>query len=69
MWKISILSLLICMLLIVSYYLGGIKPEAYDIFKVILYTFGGIFLLSTGYFIYELNKGKKKVQTKLGEVQ
>lgn len=69
MWKISIMSLLVCMLLIVSYYLGGIKPEAYKTFNVVLYTFGGIFLLSTGFCIYELNKGKGKVQTKPVEVQ
>ncbi len=36
-------------------------------FKVILYTFGGIFILSSGYSIYELNKDKEKAQIKLGE--
>ncbi len=65
MWKISILSLLVCMLLLVAYYFGGVT-DMYA-FKVMLYTFGGIWLLSTGYSIYELNKGKEKVQTKLSE--
>lgn len=65
MWKISILSLFVCILLLVAYYFGGIT-DMYA-FKVMLYTFGGIWLLSTGYGIYELNKDKGKVQTKLGE--
>lgn len=65
MWKISILSLLVCVLLLVAYYFGGIT-DMYA-FKVVLYAFGGIWVLSTGYGIYELNKGKEKVQTKLGE--
>lgn len=57
--------MLVCILLLVAYYFGGIT-DMYT-FKVIMYTFGGIFVLSTGYGIYELNKGKEKVQTKLGE--
>lgn len=65
MWKISILSMLVCILLLVAYYFGGIT-DMYA-FKVILYTFGGIFILSSGYGIYELNKDKEKVQIKLGE--
>lgn len=65
MWKISILSLLVCMLLLVAYYFGGIT-DMYA-FKVMLYTFGGMFLLSTGYGIYELNKDKGKTQKKLSE--
>ncbi len=65
MWKISILSLLVCMLLLVAYYFGGIT-DMYA-FKVMLYTFGGMFILSTAYGIYELNKDKGKTQTKLSE--
>lgn len=65
MWKISILSMLVCILLLVAYYFGGIT-DMYA-FKVILYTFGGIFILSSGYGIYELNKDKEKAQIKLGE--
>ncbi len=65
MWKISILSMLVCLLLLVAYYFGGIT-DMYA-FKIILYTFGGMFVLSTGYGIYELNKDKGKVQTKLSE--
>lgn len=57
--------MLVCMLLLVAYYFGGIT-DMYA-FKIMLYTFGGMFVLSTGYGIYELNKGKGKVQTKLGE--
>lgn len=57
--------MLVCLLLLVAYYFGGIT-DMYA-FKVIMYTFGGIFVLSAGYGIYELNKGKEKVQTKLGE--
>lgn len=65
MWKISILSLLVSILLLVAYYFGSIT-DMYA-FKVMLYTFGGIWLLSNGYGIYELNKDKGKVQTKLSE--
>lgn len=57
--------MLVCILLLVAYYFGGIT-DMYA-FKVILYTFGGIFILSSGYGIYELNKDKEKVQIKLGE--
>jgi hypothetical protein len=67
MWKISILSLLICVLLLLAYYFGGIT-DLYA-FKIMLYTFGGICLLSTCYGIYKLNKGKEKIQPKLGEQQ
>ncbi len=57
--------MLVCLLLLVAYYFGGIT-DMYA-FKIILYTFGGMFVLSTGYGIYELNKDKGKVQTKLSE--
>lgn len=58
MLKISALSLLVCVLLLIAYYFGGIT-DMYA-FKIIMYTFGGMFLLSTGYGICELNKGTKK---------
>lgn len=65
MWKISILSLLVCILLLVAYYFGGVT-DMYA-FKIFIGMFGGAFVLSTGYGIYELNKDKGKIQTKLGE--
>lgn len=60
MLKISALSLLVCLLLLVAHYFGGIA-DMYA-FKIMMYTFGGMFLLSTGYGIYELNKDTKKTK-------
>ncbi|MDQ1281935.1 MAG: hypothetical protein QG630_286 [Patescibacteria group bacterium] len=52
------MSMLICILFLVAYYFRGIT-DMYT-FKVILSTFGGMFILSTGYYIYELNRDKQK---------
>ena len=68
MWKISILSLLICVLLLVSYHFGGVYPDAMDTFKKVLGCYGFIFVVSTMYAIYELHEGREKDQPKLGEV-
>ncbi len=63
MWKISILSLLVCVLLMVSYLAGGVAPSVRDTFTVVLGCYEFIFIVSTGYMIYEYNKAKEKVQT------
>jgi hypothetical protein len=49
-----------------SYFLGGVT-DMYA-FKIFIGMFGGAFVLSTSYVIYEANKDRKeKAQTKLGE--
>jgi len=65
MWKVSILSMLVCILLLMAYFLGGVTDM--HAFKVMLYIIGGICLLSTGYGMYELNKTTKKIQRKHSE--
>lgn len=67
MWKISILSLLVCVLLMVSYLAGGVASDAHDTFKVVLGCYEFIFIVSTGLMICEIRKANEKVQTSLGE--
>lgn len=62
MRKGSILSFIVCVLLIVSYYLGGVNPDAYDTFKVVLECFGFIFIVSASYLLYERKIKKKSKQ-------
>lgn len=68
MWKVSILSLMVCVLLMASCYFGGVRPEAIDTFKKVLGCYGFIFVVSTMYAMYELHTDREKDQPKLGEV-
>lgn len=66
MIKVAVLSLFALILLLVSYFLGGVRPEACVAFKVIVICFAIIFLVSTFAFIYDLRKKKKqKIQVNL----
>jgi hypothetical protein len=46
-----------------SYFAGGVAVDARTTFKVALGCYEFIFIVSTGYMIYEYNKAKEKVQT------
>lgn len=65
MLKEATLSLLVVVLLLIAHYGRGVSN--YNAFTVLLYTFGGILLLSISYCIYKLQR-YGKVQTKLSEV-
>lgn len=69
MWKISILSLLICVLLMVSYLFGGVRTDAHGLFNGLLGYFGLLFIVSTLWGARQLTKDKGEIQTKLSEVQ
>ncbi|MCA9353865.1 hypothetical protein KC842_03320 [Candidatus Nomurabacteria bacterium] len=58
MRKISMLSGLVCIFLIAIYFLGGVT-DMYA-FKIFIGMFGGAFVLSTSYVIYEANRDRKK---------
>lgn len=58
MWKLVAASALVCILLLVSYFLGGVTPEAYETFKVVFGCFGFIFFASAILMVYEYNQQK-----------
>ncbi len=68
MWKISICSLVILAIFIVAYFENALNLQFTHEIKMMFTSMFFIWLISTAYWIYQLNQRKGKIQTKLGEV-
>ncbi len=56
MWKISLLSLLVCILFVYAYIEKAVEPRFSYEFKMITICMAIIWVVSTAYWIYELRK-------------
>ena len=65
--KISLSSLVILIILAIAYFNNALNPRFMHEIKMIFSCMFFIWLVSTAYWVYEINQ-RKKVQKKLGEV-
>jgi len=67
MWKISISSLVVLAIFIIAYFENALNPQFMHEIKMMFVSMFFIWLISTAYWIYQLNQRTEKAQTKLGE--